>query len=85
MLAYSVEDGDQCGSKREGQSSSCPHLFSPASPLRTISEEQQRLWARDRQKKDNHNISGYTQLNAAREPLVTVVWRQVHLCLDSDN
>ncbi|KAL8622059.1 hypothetical protein ACOMHN_056544 [Nucella lapillus] len=38
-------------------SSSCPPIFQgQVAPSGPLSEEEQKLWARDRQKKDNHNM-----------------------------
>ena len=39
-------------------STSCPPVFQgDISPPTHMTEEEQRMWAKDRQKKDNHNMS----------------------------
>lgn len=41
-------------------STSCPPLFQgEISPPTHMSDEERRLWAKDRQKKDNHNMSEF--------------------------
>ena len=46
---------DSAGAK---SSSSCPPIFQgQRDPPNNMSEEQARLWQKDRQKKDNHNMS----------------------------
>ncbi|KAK7102929.1 microphthalmia-associated transcription factor-like isoform X2 [Littorina saxatilis] len=37
-------------------SSSCPPIFQSMTPPQNMSEEEHRMWAKDRQKKDNHNM-----------------------------
>ena len=38
-------------------STSCPAKFAQATPPQFMTEEEARLWQKDRQKKDNHNQS----------------------------